>query len=77
VRLRFAHAGTDSWYFGLDNVGLYSLTEFSPPAITGLAPTMEAVGNTVTFNVTLLGVGPYTIQWQRNGVNLTDVAVGF
>jgi len=25
VRLRFAHAGTDSWYFGVDNVGLYSL----------------------------------------------------
>ncbi len=24
VRLRFAHAGTDSWYFGIDNVGLYS-----------------------------------------------------
>lgn len=25
VRLRFAHAGTDSWYFGVDEVGLYSL----------------------------------------------------
>jgi hypothetical protein len=70
VRLRFAHAGTDSWYFGLDNVGLYSLTEFSPPAIIGLAPATEAVGNTVTFDVTLLGVGPYTFQWQRNGVNV-------
>ncbi len=29
VRLRFAHAGTDSWYFGVDDVGLYSLTK--PP----------------------------------------------
>jgi hypothetical protein len=27
VRLRFAHAGTDSWYFGIDNVGLYSLSD--------------------------------------------------
>jgi hypothetical protein len=27
VRLRFAHAGTDSWYFGLDNVGLYSISD--------------------------------------------------
>ena len=27
VRLRFAHAGTDSWYFGLDNVGLYSIPD--------------------------------------------------
>ncbi len=25
VRLRFAHAGTDSWYWGIDDVGLYSL----------------------------------------------------
>jgi hypothetical protein len=25
VRLRFAHAGTDSWYFGIDDVGFYSL----------------------------------------------------
>ena len=25
VRLRFAHAGTDGWYFGVDDVGLYSL----------------------------------------------------
>ncbi|NOS68881.1 MAG: hypothetical protein HOP33_03030 [Verrucomicrobia bacterium] len=25
VRLRFAHAGTDSWYFGVDDVGLYNL----------------------------------------------------
>ncbi len=25
VRLRFAHAGTDSWYWGVDEVGLYSL----------------------------------------------------
>lgn len=25
VRVRFLHAGTDSWYFGIDNVGLYSL----------------------------------------------------
>ncbi len=25
VRFRFAHAGTDSWYFGIDNFGLYSI----------------------------------------------------
>ncbi len=25
MRLRFAHAGTDSWYWGIDDVGLYSL----------------------------------------------------
>src|SRR5207249_1802370 len=25
VRLRFAHAGANSWYWGVDDVGLYSL----------------------------------------------------
>lgn len=25
VRVRFGHAGTDSWYFGIDNFGLYSI----------------------------------------------------
>lgn len=32
VRFRIAHAGTDSWYFGLDNFGLYSIaSETSEP----------------------------------------------
>ena len=26
VRFRFAYAGTDSWYFGVDDFGLYSIT---------------------------------------------------
>ena len=30
VRLRFAQAGTGSWYFGVDNVGLYSITVVDP-----------------------------------------------
>jgi hypothetical protein len=29
VRLRFATAGTDSWYWGIDNVGLYSIAPVS------------------------------------------------
>lgn len=72
VRLRFAHAGADSWYFGLDNVGLYSITTVSPPTILGPTPALlqDAVGNTANFSVELLGLGPFTYQWQRNGVNL-------
>jgi hypothetical protein len=35
VRFRFAHAGTDSWYFGIDNFGLYSIPEtVEPPTLT-------------------------------------------
>jgi hypothetical protein len=30
VRFRFAHAGTDSWYFGIDNFGLYALGGAAP-----------------------------------------------
>ncbi|HZO54523.1 MAG TPA: hypothetical protein VFB63_17555 [Bryobacteraceae bacterium] len=72
VRLRFAHAGTDSWYFGLDNVGLYSVNVASPPLIEGPTPTdvVEAVGNSAALVVTPRGVGPFTYQWQRDGVNL-------
>ncbi len=51
VRFRFAHAGTDSWYFGLDQLGLYSI-----PATTGEAPslaaTMEAGGLRLTWPAT-------------------------
>jgi hypothetical protein len=35
VRLRFAHAGTDSWYFGVDDVGLYSLPPLKINSIVG------------------------------------------
>ena len=36
VRLRFAHAGTDSWYWGIDDFGMYSITAAAvvPPALT-------------------------------------------
>jgi hypothetical protein len=36
VRFRFVHAGTDSWYFGVDNLGLYSI-----PATVAEAPTIS------------------------------------
>ncbi|MCC6232295.1 MAG: hypothetical protein IT580_06595, partial [Verrucomicrobiales bacterium] len=39
VRIRFAHAGTDSWYFGIDDFGLYSVTAGG----SGVAPTLTVV----------------------------------
>lgn len=33
VRVRFGHAGTDSWYFGIDNFGVYSISA-APPQLT-------------------------------------------
>ena len=44
VRFRFAHAGTDSWYFGIDNFGLYSISE-TPSEPAQLAITRA--GNTL------------------------------
>ena len=52
VRLRFAQAGTGSWYFGIDNVGFYSITQVAPPQFTAqpgaaLAFPMLTVANVV------------------------------
>jgi hypothetical protein len=30
VRVRFGHAGTDSWYFGVDDFGVYSISAAAP-----------------------------------------------
>jgi hypothetical protein len=71
VRLRFMQAGTGSWYFGVDNVGLYSISQVAPP-IARVVPTnvVEALGNDVLLSTSIGGVGPFTYQWQRNGVNI-------
>ena len=34
VRFRFAHAGTDSWYWGVDDFGLYSINPGQLPVVT-------------------------------------------
>ncbi len=48
VRFRFAHSGSDSWYFGLDNFGLYELSETPPPPPPTLRITRT--GDTVTLS---------------------------
>ena len=57
VRLRFGHAGTDSWYFGIDDVGLY--------AISGTAPEPELVATVSGGNLTIswpAGLTGYILQ---------------
>lgn len=70
VRLRFAQAGTGSWYFGVDNVGLYNIETILPPAITE-APQSQLVsaGAALTLQVTATGEG-LRYQWKLNGANL-------
>ncbi len=64
VRFRFAHAGADSWYWGVDDFGLYSIPQVNPPTITA-QPASQTVfaGDAVTFTVAAGGVGPFTYQW--------------
>jgi hypothetical protein len=74
VRIRFAHAGTDSWYFGLDNVGIYSITTMTPPRIAGPTPAAitDAAGNFANLEVSVTGVGPFTYQWRHDGAALPN-----
>lgn len=53
VRLRFAQVGTASWYWGLDNIGLYAIPPKSPPN----RPTVAAPATAPFFSasVTLTG----------------------
>ncbi len=51
---------------------------FGPPAVAGVSifsqPTNETVfvGNTATFAVVPQGAGPFSYQWQFNGVNIPN-----
>lgn len=54
VRFRFSHSGTDSWYWGIDDFGLYqaSVTPVEQPALT-IART--AAGVTLSWPATATG----------------------
>jgi hypothetical protein len=73
VRLRFAHAGTGSWYWGLDNIGLYAIPPKSPPS----RPTVTAPATAPFFSssVTLSG-SPFVASdpSQTHGLSVWQVA---
>src|SRR5207247_7183014 len=67
VRFRFAHAGTDSWYFGIDDFGLYSITPGTTPVITTAPADLNvSVGASATFTVSATGQAPLSYQWRLN-----------
>ena len=68
VRFRFAYAGTCSWYWGVDDFGLY---EINTPVITTqpLTQTIDA-GTPVTFSVAATSASPLRYQWVFNGHNI-------
>ncbi|MBI4663706.1 MAG: hypothetical protein HY735_33310 [Verrucomicrobia bacterium] len=54
TRLRFAQAGTGSWYFGIDNFGLYSITQTKPGR-----PTLAATATVALFGDAVLTGSPF------------------
>lgn len=70
VRFRFLQTGTGSWYWSLDDVGLYSIN--TPVLTTQPASQKIDVGSPVTFTTVATINPPFTYQWQFNGANLLN-----
>jgi hypothetical protein len=70
VRLRFAQAGTGSWYFGIDDLGFYSIA----PAVVNIKSQIAlAAGN---YNLSWTGgTAPYKVQFKSDlsAATWTDV----
>ncbi|MFO1459784.1 MAG: LamG-like jellyroll fold domain-containing protein [Verrucomicrobiota bacterium] len=66
VRLRFAQAGTGSWYFGVDNVGLYSITVVDPPKIN-VPPADASAFEGLSFSLAVDASGTgLTYKWLKD-----------
>ncbi|PYI82823.1 MAG: hypothetical protein DME26_16355, partial [Verrucomicrobia bacterium] len=74
VRFRLAEVGTWSWYWGVDNFGLYSIgTAAAPLFASSPTPTNQTVpaGNAASITIAeAVGLGPITYQWRHEGTNL-------
>ncbi len=67
VRFRFAQAGTGSWFFGIDELGLYEIVQTFPPKITEQPQSkVVSAGTAVTLSVGATGEG-LKYQWKFNG----------
>jgi hypothetical protein len=69
VRLRFMQAGTASWYWGVDNVGFYSIPE--PKIIFSPSPVTVNFDATATFKVTASGDATLAYQWLKDGAPIS------
>lgn len=68
VRFRFMYAGRCSWYWGVDNFGLYSI---NTPVIAQQPQSITVdAGTTAQFTVVANGQPPLFYQWKFNGQNI-------
>ena len=66
VRFRFAQAGTASWFFGIDELGLYEIVQALPPKITEQPQSqIVSAGGTATLSVAASG-DDLRYQWKLN-----------
>jgi hypothetical protein len=73
VRFRLAYAGTDSWYWGIDHFGLYSLPTVPPTILRQPGNLTRMSANSVArFTVEADGTPPFRYQWRFNGTDLPD-----
>ena len=70
VRFRFNANGTSSWFWGIDNFGLYEIN--TPIFATQPANATIAAGATGTFTVVVSSPTPVTYQWQHAGTNIAN-----
>ena len=66
----FVGTGTSSWFWGIDNLGLY---EINTPVINTqpLSQTVDAA-TPVTFTVVAASAKPLSYQWQKDQVDLAN-----
>jgi hypothetical protein len=64
VKFRFMQAGTGSWYWGFDNLGIYSIAPVSGQPIQ-LSSTRSGADLVITWTG---GQGPFTLQ-RRGDLN--------
>ncbi|RME96324.1 MAG: hypothetical protein D6766_01020, partial [Verrucomicrobia bacterium] len=70
VRLRFIYTGTASWYWGIDNVGLYSISRKPPEILQHPQSALVSAGSTVTLEVVATGTEPLAYQWLKDDAPL-------
>jgi hypothetical protein len=70
VRFRMNANGTSSWFWGIDNFGLYEIT--TPVVTTQPASVNVAAGTTAQFIVAASSPTALSYQWQRSGTNISN-----
>lgn len=79
VRLRFTHTGTGSWYFGIDDVGIYGNGAANVFPIIASQPQGGTVADGAPA-LLVVGIGPtstrpLSFQWRKDGTNLPNATL--